>query len=184
VVIIRGPEMDVENCFTLTRIRESTTVERLKALVADACGIPSSEQLMWCGNCEILGNPRRTCKQQNVESGAFLEVVRFPLAPHSGSSIIIFVKTLIGKQLTLLTSAVATVYDVKRQIQDLDGIPVDQQRLIFEGKQLEDERTLGDYNVGLGDTLHLVLRLRGGMYHESSEWSLTEDRHKLVFASK
>jgi hypothetical protein len=50
--------MDVKNCITLTRIRESTTVESLKALVADACGVPSSEQVMWSGNCEVLGDPR------------------------------------------------------------------------------------------------------------------------------
>lgn len=77
---------------------------------------------------------------------------------------------------------VATVYHVKMQIQDLEGIPVDQQRLIFGGKQLEDGRTLGDYNVWLGDTVHLILRLRGGMYHVSSESPLNEDR-ELVFAS-
>ncbi|GFH44890.1 ubiquitin-domain-containing protein [Chaetoceros tenuissimus] len=91
------------------------------------------------------------------------------------------IKTLYGKTITLSCDTSMTVFDLKKEIHDKEGIPPDQQRLMFDGSQLEEDRFLSDYGIGEGCTIHIVLRLRGGMYHPTSGRS-DNDEEKVTIS--
>ena len=73
-----------------------------------------------------------------------------------------FVKTLTGKSIAIDFDSNMLISQIKEKVEAVESIPVEQQRLIFGGKQLEDNRTLADYNIMPDTSIHLVLRLRGG----------------------
>ena len=87
------------------------------------------------------------------------------------STRVVFVQTLTGKKLSLVVRPAETIEGVMNKILEQEAIPLDQQRLIFAGTQLDRERALDDYNVRDGSVLCLVLRLRGGMAHRTSSRS-------------
>ena len=93
--------------------------------------------------------------------------VLLPLDGHgsgegSSFSMLIKVKTLTGKEIEIDIEPTDKVERIKERVEEKEGIPPPQQRLIFSGKQMNDEKTAADYKVQGGSVLHLVLALRGG----------------------
>lgn len=86
------------------------------------------------------------------------------VSANDGKSFQIFVKTLTGKTITLDCQSTDKISDIKTKINSQEQIPTENQRLVFSGKQLEDNMTLNEYNIESQSTLHLVLRLKGGSF--------------------
>ena len=96
------------------------------------------------------------------------------------SELFLCIKTLTGKTVDLTAYSSTTILEVKGMIQYKEGVPADQQRLIFAGKQVEDDLSLSDHNIRSGDTLHMVLRLRGGGGGWSASFKVKDQRTGIV----
>ncbi|KAL9227829.1 hypothetical protein vseg_003475 [Gypsophila vaccaria] len=107
-------------------------------------------------NGKQLG-PTRTVSDYNIPHHATLQL----MAPLLGGTMI-KVKTLTGKEIEIDIEPTDTIDRVKERVEEKEGIPPVQQRLIYAGKQLADDKTAKDYNIEGGSVLHLVLALRGG----------------------
>ncbi|OEU12432.1 ubiquitin-domain-containing protein [Fragilariopsis cylindrus CCMP1102] len=136
-------------------VEEGESIEDVKAKIAEKEGIPVEQQRLIFGGQQLQDS--KTIDDYDMGDDATLHLV---LRLRGGMQL--FVKTLTGKTVSIEVEEGESIEDVKAKIAEKEGIPVEQQRLIFGGQQLQDSKTIDDYDMGDDATLHLVLRLRGG----------------------
>ena len=140
------------------------SIETVKNKIEDRLGISLGKQCLVFAGKQLKNS--YTLADYNVQGENILHLVQQRSRPGTNNDLgttptyNIYVKTLSGKTISLEVDSADSIENVKQKIHDKEGIPPDQQRLIFAGKQLNDGRTLSDYNIQKDNTIHLVLRIR------------------------
>jgi len=151
------------NAKTITlEIEPNESIENIKQLIQDKEGIsPEQQKLYYAGKYLEEGynlNDYNILKESTIN----LSIGIIGGGINGENTKQIFIKTLQGKTLTLDVKDTDTISSIKEKIYEKEGIPQDQQRLVFSGKQLEDGNTVADYGIEAESNINLVLRLRGG----------------------
>lgn len=145
--------------------------------------IESFESLMfWYDYFRNTLNENQRGKYREKHQNQFIhldELISFSKSFYSNEKFGIYVKNLTGRTIDFQITHQMSIEELKMKIQEKDGTPVEQQRFIFAGKDFKDSMLLGMYNIQKDSTIHLVLRLRGGMHHITSTGILRKDFESL-----
>lgn len=153
-----------DNKLISIEVQPSDTIEGIKSVIADKKDM-HVETFYLSHSGKLLANDK-TVDDYGISNNNILNlhmsIIGGGIETEGGNGTRqIFIKTLQGKTLTLEVKPEDSIGAIKQRIFEKEGIPVDQQRLVFNGKQLEDNQSVNDYNMADGCSVHLVLRLRG-----------------------